>query len=326
MMTAFGGIPPIRAAPSAFIPLVPPQAFRSMIPASPSSSGPAAPSAPPGEATGASAAARYWAANLDPQNLERESGAPAGLSLEDEIFFAWTPDVAAALDWLSPGGRRPSRIADLGAGLGAVSFAFARRGARMICIDTSPERLGELMRRAREAGCERSIVPLVAAAEALPFRDGCLPALFTKSVLIHTDLPRAAAGIARALAPSGRAALVEPQPGNPFAWLYRRTLAPRAWREITRYFSAGDQRLLLDRIGGTNVRPFYLFGFLAFAFQYAWPRRGLFSAALRTAGALDSVLLTLLPPLRRLAWFGVICADRAAAPESHRGAAAGDPE
>lgn len=259
---------------------------------------------------GGSEAARYWASNLDPQNLERDEGETTGLALEDEIRFAWTPDVAAAFAWLTGEGAPQGPIMDLGAGLGSMSFAMARRGAKIICVDTSPERLGQLMRRAREAGCADSIVPLAAAAEALPFRTGTLPGAFTRSVLIHTDMPRAAAELHRALRPGGRAALVEPQPGNPFAWLYRRTLAPKVWREITVYFTEKEQRLFLERIGGGRVRPFYVFGFAAFVFQYAWPKPGLFEIALKVLGAVDGVLLTLIPPMRRLAWFGLIAAEK----------------
>lgn len=262
---------------------------------------------PPGSA---SAAARYWAGNLDPQNLERASGEGPGVALEDEIRFAWTPDVAAAWAWIEGQAGVRGPVMDLGAGLGSVSFALARRGARVICVDTSVERLRVLMQRARAAGVAGSILPLAAAAEALPVRTDTLPGLFTKSVLIHTDLPRAAAEIARALRPGGRAGLAEPQPGNPFAWLYRRTLAPKAWREITRYFGEGEQRIFLEAVGTGRVVPFYAFGFLAFVFQYAWPNPALFGAALKVLGWLDGALLALVPPARRLAWFGVIEAEK----------------
>jgi SAM-dependent methyltransferase len=260
---------------------------------------------------GESAASQYWASNLDPQNLEREAEGATGPALEDEIRFAWTPDVAAAFAWMTAGQGEPGWVVDLGAGLGAVSFAFARRGAKVMCVDTSPQRLGELMRRAREAGCADRIVPIAAAAEALPFGDGTVRGLFSRSVLIHTDMPRAAAEIARVLAAGGRAALAEPQPGNPFAWLYRRTLAPSVWREITTYFSAREQAIFLDRIGPGRVRPFYVFGFLAFVFQYAWPKPGLFEAALKMLGMIDRALLAAIGPTRRLAWFGLIEAEKA---------------
>lgn len=274
-----------------------------------SSESPASPDSAPSHA-GGSEAARYWASNLDPQNLEREDGEPTGLALEDEIRFAWTPDVAAAFAWLAGEGAPPEPFMDLGAGLGAMSFAMARRGAKVICVDTSPERLGQLMRRAREAGCADSIVPLAAAAEALPFRTGSLPGVFTRSVLIHTDMPRAAEELHRVLRPGGRAALVEPQPGNPLAWLYRRTLAPKVWREITVYFTEKEQRLFIERIGGGRVQPFYVFGFAAFVFQYAWPKPALFEGALRILGAIDGVLLKLIPPAKRLAWFGIIATEK----------------
>jgi SAM-dependent methyltransferase len=232
------------------------------------------------------------------------------VALEEEIRFAWTPDVADAFEWITRGSGGRGAVMDLGAGLGSVSFTFARRGAKVICVDTSVERLRVLMERARAAGVAGSILPVAAAAEALPIRTGTLPGLFTKSVLIHTDLPRAAAEIGRALAPGGRAGLAEPQPGNPFAWLYRRTLAPKAWREITRYFGEAEQEVFLRGIGPGGVRPFYVFGFLAFVFQYAWPKPALFEAALKVLGVVDGLLLAIVPTARRLAWFGVIAAEK----------------
>jgi SAM-dependent methyltransferase len=264
----------------------------------------------------------YWDGVLDPQNLERSGKkSPSCLTLEDEIAFARTPDFDAALGWLrsdrffNPQSPIPNPqsydLVDLGAGLGANSFAFARAGWRVVAVDTSLKRLSALRRRAAEAACAEQIECVVAAAEALPFRDESLGAVYTKSVLIHTDLERAAAELARTLADGGRAALVEPQPGNPFARMYRRWLGPREWRSITRYFDPQAQALFIDAHAGmrkpsSRVQPFYLFGFLAFFFQFGRPRVGLFRAALRLTMPLDRLLFRLFPRLRRWAWFGVI--------------------
>ena len=49
----------------------------------------------------------------------------------------------------------------------AISIALARRGARVLAVDTSLERLSALRRRAREMGCSDRIRLVVAAAEAL---------------------------------------------------------------------------------------------------------------------------------------------------------------
>lgn len=267
-----------------------------------------------------SPAARYWAQNLDPQNLERDSAAAAPVdpaALAHEIEFARTPDLEAARRWLTSAQSPPAWVMDLGAGLGANAFALAAGGQRVLAVDTSLARLRLLRRRAAAAGLADSIQRVVANAEALPFRAGSVPALYTKSVLIHTDLERTAAEFARVVAPGGRLALVEPLTGNPFVNAYRRTLAPQAWRTITHYFDAAAQGVYLHQpgldgapSGPEAVEAFYFFSFFAFIFQFGRPLPRLFRFLLRPLQALDRLLFRLCPPLRRLAWFGVIKLER----------------
>ncbi len=264
---------------------------------------------------GGSAAARYWDGVLDPHNLERAPSA----RLEDEIAFAGSPDLLAARAWLSPPAARPPRLTvDLGAGLGAAAFAMARAGHRVVVVETSPARLAELVRRAERAGVADEILPVLAAAEALPFAEGSIPALYTRSVLIHVDLERAGRELGRVLAPGGRAALIEPTTGNPLVNIYRRTLAPAAWAGITRYFDPERQRRLAEAaLPGApwGVRPFYLLGFLAFVFQFALPSPRLFRWTLAPLMALDRLLFR-SAALRRRAWFGLIELEKPAAPPS----------
>ena len=269
---------------------------------------------PCGGSSHASSAKAYWSGNMDPQNLERKAASVPKVTLRDEIVFASTPDVEAARSWLLKAHRTPGCIMDLGAGLGAVSFALARRGSWILAVDSSIERLHQLRGRAREAHCAGSISPMVADAEALPFHDGALPAILSKSVLIHTNLPRTTSEIARVLSPGGRAALIEPQKNNPFAWIYRRTLAPRDWRSITRYFGADEQAICFRNIGPGRVKPFFLFSFLAFFFQFARPNLTLFSRMLGVLHRLDQFLFDKIQWTRSFAWFGVIQIEKPTPP------------
>ena len=206
---------------------------------------------------------------------------------------------------------RPAWIIDLGAGLGAGCFAMAAAGHRVLAVDASPARLRALRERARAAGLEDKILIVAAQAEALPFAADSVPALFTKSVLIHTDLPRSADEIARVLAPGARAALIEPQPHSPLVNCYRRLLAPPAWRSITRYFGPPEQAIYIRARGLQSPRPPVLpFYFLSFfspsCFNSAGRGRDCSAGAWPCCTGWDRALFRLIPPLRRWAWFGVI--------------------
>ena len=249
-------------------------------------------------------AAAFWSDRLDPHNIERE--ARAATSPQDDAYFARTPDWHAALDWLTRGGTLRGPIVDLGAGLGGNAFAMAQTGCSVIAVDTSLKRLRALRERARQLGVADRIQYVVAAAETLPFAPAALSALYTKSVMIHTDMPRAAAELARVLRPGGRAALTEPQPRNPFAMAYRRWLAPKEWQGITRYFGREEQSIFLRPFSQGRVRHFYLFSFCAFVFQFALPVKWALRSALFLLGLVDCTLFGLAPALKREAWFCVV--------------------
>ncbi len=255
-------------------------------------------------------AVEFWAENLDPNNLKGVAKGGTVAEIEDEIAFAGTPDVIEALRWLEGQTHNPSVILDLGAGLGSHAMFFARRGYKVIALDASSTRLRELRRRAVAIGCADRMITVNALAESLPFAAASQHAIFSKSSLIHTDIYAVSSEMSRILRAGARSALIEPQPGNPFAWFYRKTLAPKEWIGITHYFTRKMQSVFLDKIGSGATLPYYLFSFPVFALQFALPQKRLFFALLRIANSLDRLLFRILPFLKPLAWFGIIKAEK----------------
>ena len=90
------------------------------------------------------------------------------------------------------------RLLDLGAGTGAANPIFGDRS--VVALDPAPEML------VRNDAPSR----VVAAGEALPFRDGVFDAVFSAYVFRNLDsVPDTAAEIARVLRPGGRAGVVD---------------------------------------------------------------------------------------------------------------------
>jgi SAM-dependent methyltransferase len=93
---------------------------------------------------------------------------------------------------------KPSRVLDVGCGLGVTTERFAKElGARVEAIDISP-RMVELTRT-------RGIDAKVGDAQELPYGDSSFDCVFAGWVLYHMpDLERAIAECARVLRPGGR--------------------------------------------------------------------------------------------------------------------------
>ena len=253
----------------------------------------------------------WWDGILDSNNLDSGASKPTNRRrVDQDVSFASSPDRKASCAWLENQSTAGRLILDLGAGLGSHAFAFARRGHRILAIDSSISRMQKLMERARVSGCADRILPVVGSAENLPLGNQTLDSIFTKSVLIHVQLGRAARELFRILDQGGRAACVEPGPRNPFARLYRKTAAPREWAGITRYLDHRAHREILmpfnRKPDDRTVAPFYGFSFLAFIFQYAIVSRPLFHLTLGILNALDRMLFRICPALGKWAWFHLI--------------------
>lgn len=247
---------------------------------------------------------RHWESTTDAQNLTGGGAADADRALD----LAWTVDVRRALSTL--GELRGLRFLALGDGPALMAVALARAGATVVVVDISLPRVRAGRELARRHGVGHRIHFVVGAAEHLPLADASVRRAATKSVLIHTRLDESCRELARVLAPGGRIALIEPTPHHPLVQLYRRTLAPAAWRGITTYIGGPElatiRRTLRAHGVSCRVRPSHLLGFLATPLAFALRAPGAFHRVEGVLCAIDRALFAIVPPAARLSWFLVI--------------------
>jgi SAM-dependent methyltransferase len=119
------------------------------------------------------------------------------------------------------------RLLDLGCGAGRHAFEAARRGARVVAVDTSRSELDQVtaifaaMAQAGEIPESGSGTAIAGDATCLPFPDGAFDKVIAAEVLEHLPADQIAMNeIARILRPGGVAAVTVP------AWLPERV----CWR------------------------------------------------------------------------------------------------
>lgn len=247
----------------------------------------------------------YWNANLDAANLGA-GVSDSQESLLEELTFSSVPDIEQMIAHLAPAPGKV--ILEIGSGLGANAVLLASKGATVIALDLSHDRLSILLRRTANVPAAKGgrVLPIKAKAEALPFRAATLDGVCSRAVLIHTDLPRVCDEVARALVPGAPIAFSEPMAHNPLVNIYRATLAPKEWQGITTYFTRREVDTVRSRFSDTADRRFYGLAFLAFGFQYAAKSPRWFYPALSALSRLDTTLAKFLPAARKYAWFTLI--------------------
>ena len=173
------------------------------------------------------------------------------------------PAVHRALEIEVAAARRrlggPPRVLDVGGGSGVWAVPLARAGCTVTVVDTSPNALATLRRRAGEAGVTDRITPVQGDADRL---GDAVPAASADLVLGHgvlevvDDVRAAAAALAAAAAPGGAVSVLV---ANRHAAVLGRALAGRLV----------EARALLDdsdgRLGSTDplLRRFATIGLVA---------------------------------------------------------------
>jgi ubiquinone/menaquinone biosynthesis C-methylase UbiE len=251
-----------------------------------------------------------WAAGIDP------AAVPVLQTFEAESC----PENRSILQWL--GSLENLRILDLGCGAGEASVYFALQGAKVTAVDISPKITEIASRVARLHGVE--IQTQVMSTNKLQFPNASFDVGYGAHVLHHADIDTTLGEVHRVLADNGRACFWDPLAHNPVINIYRRMSGsmrtpdehPLSMKQLAlfrKHFRQVKFRTFWFTALAVFVR-FYLFERVHPSKQPYWKKiiyeADRLQGMLHPLFSLDTVLLRLLPFLRRYCWNIVVYAKK----------------
>jgi SAM-dependent methyltransferase len=108
------------------------------------------------------------------------------------------------------GDVRGKSVLDLGCGTGENVIPLAKRGAKVVAMDISPELVELARQRAESYGVGNSVTLQVGSAYETGLPDESMDVVFSMALLHHLDLAKARQEIYRILRPGGRFIFKEP--------------------------------------------------------------------------------------------------------------------
>lgn len=143
------------------------------------------------------------------------------------------------------GGARPLRVADVGAGTGKLTAVVAAMGHHVVAVEPD----GDMRARLAAGFVDVPHVEAVAgSAEDLPVADGAVDAVVVGQAWHWFDEPRAAAEIARVLAPGGVVAAIWNSRDEDVDWV-------QAWSDVVEEGAHPTGRKLVAHQGGPAFGP-----------------------------------------------------------------------
>ncbi len=188
---------------------------------------------------------------------------------------------------------------EYGCGPGGLAYLLAREGSNVTAIDISDVAIQRGKDAAREEGLKIKFRSM--NAEQMDFADNSFDLVCGSGIIHHLELDKAYAEIVRVLKPGGTAVFLEPLGHNPLINLYR-NLTPAMRSPDEHPLRVDDFKLAETYFGRVEVRYFNLFSLALVPLR----RLPFFPQILSLGETVDRALFTLLPFLRKHAWFGGI--------------------
>jgi SAM-dependent methyltransferase len=191
---------------------------------------------------------------------------------------------------------------DYGCGATALTaIHLAQRGHRVIAVDLSPVAIERARVRARAFGVADRIVFRVGNAEALELPAGSFDVVAGTGILHHLNLSAAYPEIARVLRSGGTCVFMEPLGHNPLINLYRRR-TPEQRTPDEHPLLMRDFELARRWFGQIELQYFMLTALITLPFRRTRGNQRLIDRF----DAIDRLLLSRVPLLRRYAWKVVV--------------------
>ena len=149
-----------------------------------------------------------WATSVDLENIDVDVAFEGSTAAENRFILSCLGDLCG------------KHLLDIGCGTGESSVYFARKGARCVAGDYSPEMVKAARRLAVRYGVE--IDAQILNAMDLGFASNTFDIVYAANVLHHVDADRSLHEIHRVLKPGGIACMWDPLRHNPVINVYRR--------------------------------------------------------------------------------------------------------
>ena len=213
-------------------------------------------------------------------------------------LLAGKPRYVGMVAFLGP--LEDRRVLEYGCGLGKLTVALARSGARVTTFDLSATSIEAARQRVVANGLDDRVEFVVASGEALPFEDGQFDVAVGNTILHHLDPVLGARELARVLRPGGRATFSEPMGRNPVLNFVRAHVPYPAKHE------RGADRPLTGADVAAWAAPFTTFAIREVQLLSMVERGFGFGRRFRTLRRMDDILLARIPFLRRFCRYAVL--------------------